>query len=184
MKLIYQFLFFFLWLVFWLYWLGTAVRVKPVLRHEPLTRSLRHSIPTLIGTLLFFVPFFVRGLPYIPRHIVPAAFWTGTGLILAGLALSFWARSVLGTNWSGRVSVKQGHELVTRGPYRWLHHPIYAGFLLMLCGTALAYLLWPGFVGTAIIAIGFRIKAHSEERWMLETFGERYERYLGGRPHP
>ena len=47
-----------------------------------------------------------------------------------------WARIVLGRNWSGIVTVKQDHELITAGPYRWVRHPIYTGLLIAFAGSA------------------------------------------------
>jgi protein-S-isoprenylcysteine O-methyltransferase len=36
------------------------------------------------------------------------------------------------------VTVKQDHELILRGPYAVVRHPIYSGLLLALTGTAIA----------------------------------------------
>ena len=36
------------------------------------------------------------------------------------------------------VTIKQDHRLVRRGPYAIVRHPIYAGFVLAMLGTALA----------------------------------------------
>ncbi|HEV7464635.1 MAG TPA: isoprenylcysteine carboxylmethyltransferase family protein, partial [Methyloceanibacter sp.] len=64
---------------------------------------------------------------------------SGLGLILmvAGSAFFVWARQCLGSNWSQTVSAKQGHELVTSGPYRWVRHPMYAGGTIAWIGSAL-----------------------------------------------
>ena len=35
------------------------------------------------------------------------------------------------------MSLKEGHELVTTGPYRYIRHPIYTGILLAILGSAL-----------------------------------------------
>jgi protein-S-isoprenylcysteine O-methyltransferase Ste14 len=64
-----------------------------------------------------------------------------TGLVadaiaLAGLAIMLWARVTLGGNWSGAVVLKEQHELVTSGPYRFVRHPIYSGLFLLLLGSA------------------------------------------------
>jgi protein-S-isoprenylcysteine O-methyltransferase Ste14 len=50
-------------------------------------------------------------------------------LTLTGLLLTVWARVHLGANWSGTIQVKQHHELITSGPYRFVRHPIYSGLL-------------------------------------------------------
>ena len=40
-------------------------------------------------------------------------------------------------NWSGRVELKEGHRVVRSGPYGWVRHPIYAGIVMAIAGTAL-----------------------------------------------
>jgi protein-S-isoprenylcysteine O-methyltransferase Ste14 len=43
-------------------------------------------------------------------------FWVGAILTVAGLLFTVWARIYIGTNWSGVVTIKQDHELVTTDP--------------------------------------------------------------------
>ncbi len=62
---------------------------------------------------------------------------TGLTMVVAGAGLAIWGRLVLARNWSGAVTLKRGHELVERGPYRFVRHPIYSGLILMFLGTAL-----------------------------------------------
>src|SRR5881275_3061754 len=56
-------------------------------------------------------------------------------LLLLGLAfallLAIWARRAIGSNWSAIVTLKKDHALVTRGPYRYVRHPIYSAILMM-----------------------------------------------------
>ncbi len=62
----------------------------------------------------------------------------GVVLCVAGLGFSVWARRHLGRNWGVPMSLKEGHELVTTGPYALVRHPIYTGILFALFGTVLA----------------------------------------------
>jgi protein-S-isoprenylcysteine O-methyltransferase Ste14 len=112
---------------------------------------------------------------FVPAGPGPAFF--GTALVLAGLVFSVWARWHLGRNWSGIVTVKQGHTLIRSGPYRFVRHPIYTGLLLALAGTALAIGAAYGFIATALIFIGFVVKLEAEEARMRETFPAEYADY-------
>jgi protein-S-isoprenylcysteine O-methyltransferase Ste14 len=42
----------------------------------------------------------------------------------AGLSVALWARAALGRNWSGAVVLKEQHDLIDRGPYAFVRHPI------------------------------------------------------------
>jgi Isoprenylcysteine carboxyl methyltransferase (ICMT) family len=46
------------------------------------------------------------------------------------MAFSFWARVLLGGNWSASVTLSHDRELVVDGPYRWVRRPIYTGLLV------------------------------------------------------
>jgi protein-S-isoprenylcysteine O-methyltransferase Ste14 len=94
-----------------------------------------------------------------------------------GVALAIWARITIADNWSGRITVKVGHQLVTSGPYAFVRHPIYTGLLTCVIGTALQVGEWRGLAAIPIVALGCTIKAKKEERYMNAEFGERYRQY-------
>jgi len=58
--------------------------------------------------------------------------WAGVGMALLGFALLQWAQNTMGKNWSDTPRMMKGQALVTSGPYRWIRHPIYTAFLLIL----------------------------------------------------
>jgi protein-S-isoprenylcysteine O-methyltransferase Ste14 len=102
----------------------------------------------------------------------------GMLMTLAGVLFACWARVVLGRNWSGVVQVKQDHELIERGPYRYVRHPIYTGLLLAFLGTAVAIGELRGFLAVVIVGVSFWRKLRLEERWMSEQFGTAYADYM------
>jgi protein-S-isoprenylcysteine O-methyltransferase Ste14 len=104
-------------------------------------------------------------------------FWVGAALTAAGLLFTVWARVHLGTNWSGTVTLKRGHELITSGPYAFVRHPIYTGLLLAFLGSALARDEWRGVLALALVALALWRKLRNEERWMREQFGDAYSAY-------
>jgi protein-S-isoprenylcysteine O-methyltransferase Ste14 len=75
------------------------------------------------------------------------------------------------------VTIKEGHELVTTGPYALVRHPIYTGLLLAFLGSALARGEWRGIVAVAIATGALWRKLRFEERWMRQQFGEAYRAY-------
>ena len=101
-------------------------------------------------------------------------------LVVLGLACSVAGRVLLGNNWSGIVTLKQHHELIRSGPYRWVCHPIYTGLLLAFAGSALARGEWRGVLAVAIASAALWRKLRLEERWLTEEFGPRYLEYRRG----
>jgi protein-S-isoprenylcysteine O-methyltransferase Ste14 len=169
------------WLVFIVYWTIQARAVKATARNEPFAaRFIKYWLPLIVGIALV-LPWSGHTASGLRLRFVPSTAWLplcGALLVWAGVLLAIWARVILGRNWSAVVQVKQGHELIERGPYRWVRHPIYTGLLLAFLGTALALGEWRGLLGTAIVAVSFWFKLRLEERWMREQFGEAYVAYM------
>lgn len=104
----------------------------------------------------------------------------GVGAALLGFVLLQWAQNTLGKSWSDTPRMIRGQMLVTSGPYRWVRHPIYTAFLLILgsilliSANGLVGLAWLGMTSLEIAArIGF------EEALMIEYFGDQYREYMG-----
>jgi protein-S-isoprenylcysteine O-methyltransferase Ste14 len=103
----------------------------------------------------------------------------GIGIAIVGFALLQWAQNSLGKNWSDTPRMIKEQALVTSGPYRWIRHPIYSAFLLILGSTALISANWLvglPWVATTLIEVASRIKF--EEALMIEFFGDRYRDYM------
>src|SRR5207244_6914218 len=88
----------------------------------------------------------------------PPREWLAAAVVLLGLSVTLWARLALGRNWSASVTFKQDHELIERGPYRHVRHPIYTGILLMALGTAMLHAWVSAFVLCGIVLVGFWFK--------------------------
>ena len=166
------------WLVFVAIWAIAAVSTKRTVYRETRAQRLRYWVLLVIA---YFLLVYGRRLPFplnlpIVPHVAPTA-WAAAVLCFIGLAFALWARVALGRNWSGVVTLKEGHELVERGPYRFVRHPIYTGILTMFFATALALGHLGGFAGTLLTVASFWIKLRDEEQLMLQQFPERYAAY-------
>lgn len=100
-------------------------------------------------------------------------------LLAAGSVwILFRAVPALGRQFGIAARVVEGHQLVTRGPYALVRHPIYAGMTGMLLATGLALGYWMNLtIGVVIFAAGTTIRILSEEKLLRETFGSEYEEY-------
>jgi protein-S-isoprenylcysteine O-methyltransferase Ste14 len=108
----------------------SSVVVFTLLRHSPtqVDRSWTARMATLIGTTgtLLFRP---SGIPLVPDAYTAVASFAG--LLIAAAGLFTLRRSF------GLVPANRG--VVTGGPYRFVRHPIYAGYLLVHAAFVLAY---------------------------------------------
>ncbi len=112
-----------------------------------------------------------------PAAVEPALTVVGALLVAAGAALAVWGKLRLGRWFSATFGVKEGHELVTDGPFAITRHPIYSGLLLMLFGSALA---WDSLL-TLLLALLFSMTLffHTvyEELLFERHFGDAYREY-------
>jgi protein-S-isoprenylcysteine O-methyltransferase Ste14 len=98
-------------------------------------------------------------------------------LSYAGLAVAVWARVTLGRNWSAIPELKQGHELVTRGPYAVVRHPIYTGLLLMFAAVAVLWATPAGLFLLLIVLVGIQLKLSREETLLAGEFPHQWPGY-------
>jgi len=162
------------WLLFFVVWIVSASFVKRTVERSP-------GWPRLLAlSLVVAVYALARGLPGLQRQLWPRTVANGLLadlLALLGLGIAFWARATLGSNWSATIAFKEGHELILRGPYAWVRHPIYTGLLLMGLGTAVEAARIRGFVLLGVAVAMVVIKAGAEERLMLRHFPDAYAEY-------
>ena len=165
------------WAIFAVVWMVTAFSTKRTVRREGIgPRGLMLFVVAAAAVLIWQsrrsrawdVVLFP---PSEPLAIVAAI------VCILGLLFTLWARFTLGRNWSGRITLKENHELIERGPYRLVRHPIYTGVLTMALATALSIGTAGAFAGWVLLCIGLSIKAAYEEKLLRSHFGGQYEEY-------
>src|SRR5215207_3043211 len=103
------------------------------------------------------------------------------GVVLAGGALFiFWrAHADLGLNWSPTLEIREKHELITRGIYRIIRHPMYASQWLLAIAQPLLLPNWiAGFLNLLVFIPFYLLRVKAEEQMMVESFGEQYRDYM------
>ena len=140
-------------------------------------RPLRLVVLAATFALLFWHATGVGGLGkrFLPTTLVFGL--VGFALALGGMAITLWARFVLGQFWSDRVIVQADHQLIRTGPYAHLRHPIYSGVLLGVLGTALVVGEWRGLLAFVLLLINYAIKAQREERILAERFQDQFQEH-------
>ncbi len=103
--------------------------------------------------------------------------WSGVALGVAGASLLVWVFRNLGTNLTDTVVTRLEHTLVTSGPYRWVRHPFYLAFGLIIVADSLATANWfLALTGGLTFAL-ILIRTTKEEENLVKRFGDDYRRY-------
>ncbi len=168
------------WAVFLVYWIVSAFSVKETAEGHG-WRRWGWRIPIIVAVALLLL---LDRIPVVARF-AGERLWPTTppegiladALVVCGLAIAIWARWTLGGNWSSDPVIKERHELIERGPYAHVRHPIYSGMLLMLLGAAVLLARPVALIAFAIFVFGFWFKARQEEQLLTRYFPDEYPRY-------
>ncbi|SPF34997.1 Isoprenylcysteine carboxyl methyltransferase [Candidatus Sulfopaludibacter sp. SbA4] len=166
------------WMAFCIVWLISAFTNKRTTRRQPIGSLIVHVCVLGLAFDLLFSSLFRRGLlrsQFLPDTATVG--WSGIALTVAGIVLAIWARFHIGRNWSGFVTLKEGHTLTRTGPYAIVRHPIYTGLLLAVLGTAIVHREVGGLIAFALLVVEWKRKSLLEERFMIEQFRAEYLEY-------
>ena len=163
------------WIVLVAYWLFGALNTRKTATRESFLS--RYSVMFLVVAGYVFLFSHDANIGLLARHFVPRSTGSLTaGIVLTwlGITLALWARYHLGQYWSGRITLKEDHQLIRTGPYARLRHPIYSGILLAMAGTALTVGQWRCVLGFCLVMAAYCIKAKKEEQLLSGQFGDAF----------
>ena len=179
-----------------LYFLALLAQVVIRIPHEQRRRKTRMAVErvntlerTLVSLLfvgIVFVPAIYASTSLLDRanYRLPLEAQRsvgGVGAMLMTLAIwLFWrSHADLGRNWSPSLQLREGHELVTEGVYRYVRHPMYASEWLWSIAQALLLQNWvAGWAGLALFTPLYVMRVPREEQMMLDRFGAEYRSYM------
>lgn len=175
------------------YWGGVWVQARRVRRHIGRTpnvapRGLKERLLWL-GWLLVVLGWIA--LPFITYSesafivtrlqsnlLHPAGLALGLALISAGYAGTLWCYAVMGDHWRMGIDHENRSQLVTRGPYGVVRHPIYLFQMMMLAGAGALLPSWLPVLTIAVHLVCVLIKALDEEAHLTRLHGNEYRAYL------
>jgi protein-S-isoprenylcysteine O-methyltransferase Ste14 len=162
------------WVAFWIGWLAASVGVKS--GHMRWGQFVGFRVAAILVLLLLLRLKVLKGHAVNTVNTDPWLGGIGLAVFVLGLALAIWARVYLGRNWGMPMSKKADPELVTTGPYSRIRHPIYAGIILAMAGTAIAVSLY-WLLAVVLLGGYFVYSAVVEERTMAGAFPDTYPAY-------
>lgn len=137
-------------------WLSTRFPELDILSHDA-----GHLWWTLAGG---------KGNPHFGVLHILSFIFIGAGFLLLSAA------------WPVLYRAQRKQSLATTGPYAYVRHPQYVGFILIMIGFLLQ---WPTLLTLAmfpILVVMYVLLARREERDAIASFGEAYRAYMKGVP--
>ena len=165
---------------------GLYHRIRSLATREPLDRrqeglfllfTLRPFALAAMGGLVVFI----LNPGWMEWSSIPLPIplrWVGVAIGVPTLGLGIWTFRTIGTNITDTVVTRRAHTLVTKGPYRFVRHPLYStaalGFLANALTTANWFIAITGTVALALIVVRTTI----EEEHLVKRFGDDYRQYM------
>ncbi len=104
----------------------------------------------------------------------------GLILFIVGFSIAIVAVRALREFYSSTLVIREGHQLITRGIYRFIRHPIYSGVILVCMSVPLYALSLFGFLVMVVLIPIFLIRIRLEEAMLTDEFGDAYRDYVAG----
>ncbi len=150
-----------------------------------MNRGLVKAIIVLPGTVLVFVPAIILAVadsPNFPDQFAPPhriLFWGALLPAGAGFGLSAWTVTLFMKFGDGTPAPwDPPHNLVIRGPYRYVRNPMITGVLLVLLAEAMLFQSWPITLWMGIFFVANAIYFPLiEEKGLEKRFGDDYRVY-------
>jgi len=104
--------------------------------------------------------------------------WAG---VLFGILCAmgvYWLFSSIGSGISPTSATRQQHVLSTRGPYRWVRHPLYTIGSSLFVAFGLMADNWYIILLGVVAFIGMAARTPREEANLIEKFGDEYREYM------
>ncbi|EIW55737.1 ICMT-domain-containing protein [Trametes versicolor FP-101664 SS1] len=163
---------------------------------------LAQAVPSSFSDSILSVLALGSPVPTLSLQITPR-YLLGAAIALIGGGVRVWAYRTLGRFFTWQLAVKSDHNLVTDGPYAWVRHPSYTGFVmapignLIMATSAGAYFTEVGWRGTGwgkvylaavfgyigLVGVQVLTRVSKEDAVLRENFGEEWEAWAKKTPY-
>lgn len=111
----------------------------------------------------------------------PAPLWLRwSAVVVAFLTVPgiYWLFSSIGNNISPTHATRKDHQLITKGPYKWIRHPLYTFGFTFFMAISIATSLWWLTLGMIIPMAILLWRTPQEEQNLIAEFGDEYRAYM------
>ncbi|AYK14814.1 MAG: methyltransferase family protein [Methanosarcina flavescens] len=129
----------------------------------------------LIAPILEYIFYLRLKFDFFPQHNITVTA-AGASLALIGTGLRVWGMRTLGQYFSVHIEIKNNHQLVEKGPYKFIRHPAYAGNILQAVGVPLILNAYLTLSISAVLVFLFLYRLKREEEVLVREV-KGYENY-------
>ncbi|TFE02042.1 methyltransferase family protein [Jeotgalibacillus salarius] len=159
-------------------WVGEFVffRNRGTGEGDPLEqRSFYYILASLMGMILLAL--FLQELR--GTGIGEVLIWIGLTFFALGVFLRYWGILHLKAQFTRHVTIREGDQIVSTGPYRKLRHPLYTGLFFIGTGMTLFFTsVIATILGIIVLVFTLLIRIRYEEKLLISKFGPEYEQWM------
>ena len=109
--------------------------------------------------------------------MLPVQSVIGLALFIIGLLILLIGQISLWRNYSGTVVIREDHQLITRGIYRFTRNPMYLGLIMVVTGLPVYVASLYGFLTSLVLIPIILNRIRLEEKLLTEEFQDAYMKY-------
>jgi protein-S-isoprenylcysteine O-methyltransferase Ste14 len=113
-----------------------------------------------------------RDLFTFPMHSI-----MGLATIMIGFIIMLVGQITLYRNYSSTVVIREDHQLITHGIYRFARNPVYLGLIMVVIGFPVFVASLYGFVTMLVLIPIILNRIRLEEKLLTEEFQDAYQSY-------
>ena len=116
-----------------------------------------------------------------PRSLYPLSIQNivGLALFVIGFTIAIVAAVTLRRSYASTLVIREDHQLITHGIYRFTRHPVYLGVIMACIGMPVFVSSLYGLLTMSALIPLFLNRIRMEERMLTDEFGDAYRQYSG-----
>lgn len=131
-----------------------------------------------IAMVVSLVDFFILRLGWMNLGLGPGIRYLGAGISTVALVLLGLVHRDLGKEFSTGLEVQVAGSLITTGVYKWMRHPMYTVYVLLMVGGGLLSNHGGFFLFSVTIILSLMIlRVPYEEAMLAREFGDQWAEY-------